>query len=120
MIVRHTAAPSSCTGSPGRAGAAGVPFALLLLWSLAGCRADDGCEQLCVHAEEKFSACLEEKDAEWGASVGFTSEPDFQDWCSTFIWEERELGRGDQCPARQAVIDDGDCAAWYTAWGDTF
>ena len=55
----------------------------------------------------------------WQASVGFTSEQDFNDWCSTFTWEERQLDQEDQCASRQAVIDGGDCAAWYTAWGDT-
>ena len=91
-----------------------------LLLSLSACGGqDDGCEELCVHAQAKFAACLEENETDWGTSVGFTSEQDFDEWCSTYIWEERELGREDLCPARQAVIDERDCAAWYTAWGDT-
>jgi len=91
-----------------------------LLSGLAGCAGpDDGCQELCVAAEEKFSSCLEENGTDWGTSVGFTSPADFQDWCATYTWEERELGRGELCDDRQEVIDGGDCAAWYTAWGDT-
>ncbi len=94
--------------------------AVLSLWVLSlGCAPrEDPCETLCVHAEEKFSACLAESGLEWGASVGFTSAADFQDWCDTYVWEEQELGREGWCDDRQAIIDDGDCAAWYTAWGE--
>ena len=95
-------------------------LALLTLLLLPACQQEpDGCEQLCARAEEKFSSCLDEGGTSWGTSVGFTSEADFANWCSTFTWEEEELGRADQCDERQAVIDEGDCAAWYTAWGET-
>lgn len=78
----------------------------------------DACDTLCVHAQSKFESCLEDNGLEWGTSVGFTSELDFVDWCATYAWEERQLDGGAQCAARQAIIDGGDCAAWYTAWGD--
>lgn len=98
-------------------------FALLLLC----CAQPDACDTLCAHARSAFEACLDAQGADWGASTGFTSADDFDDWCDTFVWEEQQLdaarGPGDPaaptCSERQAVIDDGDCAAWYTAWGES-
>ena len=96
--------------------------ALGFLLLSSGCAPDDSCASLCAHAHSKFASCLEERDAEWGTSVGFSSAADFDDWCSTFVWEERELGTSASgeltCADRQAIIDDGDCSAWYTAWGE--
>lgn len=78
----------------------------------------DACDTLCGHAQSRFEECLADNGLEWGTSVGFTSELDFADWCDTYVWEERQLDGGAQCASRQAIIDAGDCADWYTAWGD--
>lgn len=95
-------------------------MALLLLGTvLLGCAGSDPCATLCASAKEKFVGCLQEREADWGTSVGFTSEADFDDWCATFVWEEQLLDRGAQCPAREAIVTDGTCDDWYTAWGDT-
>ncbi len=90
-------------------------------FALTGCAtAADPCATLCDHAETSFSACLADNGETWGTSVGYTSEGDFANWCSTWVWEQEQLSdTGAACPAREAIVDDGTCADWYTAWGDT-
>lgn len=93
----------------------------LVAFALGGCATTpDVCITLCQHAEATFTACLADEGQDWGPSVGFTSERDFDDWCSTWVWEEQQLSDdpSGECAQRQALVDDGTCSDWYGAWGD--
>lgn len=89
-----------------------IPVLLLLM----ACAPADDCDAMCVAARERFSGCMEESGLEWGASVGYADAADYDDWCATYTWELRQLGRADACAERLPVFEGGTCDDYYDAW----
>lgn len=87
-----------------------------LLLALAACAAPDVCTEMCTAAGDRFDACLVEGGVTWGASVGYESAADYDNWCDTYAWELRELGQDYTCADRQTLIEEGSCADYYEAW----
>lgn len=93
-----------------------VALLLLGLPLAGGCAAPDVCAELCTAARDRFEGCLEAGGLTWGASVGYESAADYDNWCDTFAWELRELGQADTCAERQALVEGGTCSDYYDAW----
>ncbi|MDP2306922.1 MAG: hypothetical protein Q8P18_12935 [Pseudomonadota bacterium] len=82
----------------------------------AGCAPSDVCAELCTAARDRYEGCLEAGGLTWGASVGYESAAEYDDWCETFSWELRELGQADSCGDRLALVEGGECSEYYDAW----
>ena len=95
---------------------AALPRMVPCLFALTACT-PDVCAEMCVAAQDRFEACLEEGGLSWGASVGYDSPSDYENGCETFAWELRELGQAETCGARLETFEDGTCSDYHDAWG---
>ena len=88
----------------------------MIIAVLLGCGPPDRCDEMCIVALDRFSACLEEDGLDWGPEVGYADAVDYENACATWSWEARQLGTADTCDAKLTVFRDGDCDAYRAAW----
>ena len=86
------------------------------LGGLLACTPSDDCDAMCGAALERFTSCLAEGGQSWGDGVGYADEADYEDWCSTWTWEQRQLGEAAACSEKLVAFEDGDCNGYYAAW----
>lgn len=76
--------------------------------------ADDPCVAMCDAAETRYEGCMEERGLSWGMS--YADATDYVDGCSTWVWEERQLGQEPACPAMTTTFESGTCEDYDAAW----
>ena len=89
------------------------------------------CDMVCPAARPAFEACLDEWGLEYGEAVGYTDGADYDNWCSTWVVEQRFLARTaevpmeatdqleERCHQVRDVLEEGDCAVYWGLWDDS-
>lgn len=89
---------------------------LALAIGLPGCAPDDDCDAMCDAALDRYAGCISDAGMEWGESVGYTSEADFLNWCTTWVWEQRALDNAEQCGTNLTILEGGACTDYPALW----
>ncbi len=97
--------------------------------SLAGCASSSpSCDSVCGVARPAFEACLVEWGGTWGATFGYTDAADYDDWCATWVFEQRQLAAtaeeageaeallDDRCIALEQSLAEGPCSDYWGLW----
>ncbi len=80
--------------------------------SLAGCASSSpSCDSVCGVALPAFEACLVEWGGAWGATFGYTDAADYDDWCVTWTFEQRQLAATAEDSAEAEALLDARCVA---------
>jgi hypothetical protein len=97
--------------------------------SLVGCASSSpSCGSLCGVARPAFESCLEEWGGSWGSAFGYSDASDYDEWCATWVFEQRQLAGAAEDPgAAEAALDDrcialdlalveGPCSDYWGLW----
>lgn len=87
---------------------------MLLAALLLSCTHADPCESMCESALARYEVCMEERGLEWG--MAYEDDDDYLNFCSTWVWEQRQLGKEPDCPAMEVVFEDGSCEEYDNRW----
>jgi len=97
--------------------------------SLAGCvSSSPSCDSVCGVARPAFEVCLEEWGGSWGATFGYSDAADYDSWCDTWVFEQRQLAATSEDPeSAEAALEarcvdlataltDGPCSDYWGLW----
>ena len=96
---------------------------------MAGCASSSpSCDSVCGVARPAFEACLVEWGGTWGATFGYTDAVDYDDWCATWVFEQRQLAAtaddsaeaeellDARCLALEESLAEGPCSDYWGLW----
>jgi hypothetical protein len=96
---------------------------------LCGCPAvAPSCDDVCESARPAFESCLLEWRLQWGDAVGYTDAADYDDWCGTWVTEQRLLAETShdvtaaaaaleqRCTATIDTLEASACASYWSLW----
>ena len=86
------------------------------------------CDALCPVARPAFEGCMEEWGLSYGEAVGYADGDDYDNWCATWVMEQRVLvqeagdpaakgdGLDERCLASIETLETGDCLSYWGLW----
>jgi hypothetical protein len=97
--------------------------------SSAGCASSSpSCDSLCAVARPAFEACLTEWGGSWGLAFGYSDAADYDDWCATWVFEQRQLAAtaedpttaeaqlDQRCIDLDVLLTEGPCSDYWGLW----
>ncbi len=96
---------------------------------IAGCPTDP-CEALCPRASSALEACLPVWGLDWGDELGYDSPEDHNNWCETWVEEQRILAAtsstpgtaqtalDERCDSVGSTLEGGACDGYWILFSD--